>query len=315
MARRPSMFLLMLFFLAPHALRAQPPAPVSAACPTLGDGTALDFEFATPQVKLIVLKGVIDGYGSASVVFDSGATAPFDVFISGAVAAHLTLPQSGEIAPPQTTAVGAQRQTYRTARLPGFNLGPVTLKDSAVAVVPMIDGMAAQVGRPVDAIVGQQFLKSRVFAIDYAARKIALRASPGDDATAIRFVLAPAKPLLLVHARINGRGPFTLQIDTGATGTSLSPDAASRADVTSVGAGVLGGAGGAVAVQVGQARVAFGPLERGLAAVAITEAMTKISAAAGTTIDGILGGDFYQDACLTIDYPGRRLWLGPAVPR
>lgn len=270
----------------------------------------IPFEFASQQAPLIVAQGKAgEGQEDATVVIDTGGTAPFPVFISTAMASRLRLAQSEEITPADTTAVGPERQRYRTARLDRFDLGPVTLGPTQIAVLPMIDEMSAHVGRRIDAIVGYTFLQDRIVSIDYAAQQVDLAASPGSNPQAISFTLAARKPMILVQASVNGVGPLTMEIDTGATATALSPSAAERAGIVTLGEGRQGGANGAIAVGVGQGTFAFGGVERALAPVAITEAMTPISAAAGTSIDGILGTDFFKGSRLVIDYPRRKLWL------
>jgi predicted aspartyl protease len=279
---------------------------VGGACP--GSPNALSFEAASAQAPIMVLEGEVDPAGPVAVVFDTGASAPFDLFISSSLAIRLGLSLSEEIAAPDSTAIGTSRQTYRTAHLGRFALGPIVLQGTEVAVVPMIDGMQAQVGRRIDAIVGHQLVHDRTISIDYAAKRIDLEAGNGEEGSAIPFVLAPRKPLMLVPVTIDGRGPFLMEIDTGATGTTLSVEAAKRAGVDAQGQGRLGGAGGQVAVQLGQARLEFGPIARTLG-VAVSPAITAIATASGSPVDGILGGDFFADACLTIDYPRSRLWL------
>jgi predicted aspartyl protease len=278
----------------------------AGACPA--SPAALAFEPASIQAPLMVVEGRIEPAGPVAVVFDTGATAPFDVFLSPTLAARLGLPLSDEITPPDSTAVGPARQTYRTARLDHFVLGPVALEGTDVAVVPMIDAMQAQVGRRIDAIVGHHLVRDRTIAIDYATRRIDLTAAAGGGETAIPFTLGARKPLVLVSVTINGHGPFRLEIDTGATGTTLSLEAAGRAGVETSGQGRLGGAGGGVNVGLGQATLSFGPVSRTVR-VAVSPAIGPIAASAGSPIDGILGGDFFSGTCLTIDYPNSRLWL------
>lgn len=271
---------------------------------------AIPFEYASPQAPLIVLEARIgDRRDKAVVVLDTGGLAPFDVILGQAVAQRMGLSLGEEVTPPATTAVGAGKQTYRVGKLTRFTLGPVSLTSIDVAVTPMVDQMGRQVGRRVDAIVGQHFLRARTVSIDYAARRLDLDAKAGAQGAAIAFTEGRLKPLMLVRATINGQGPFTLEIGTGATGTTLSPETAAQAGVASRGQGALGGAGGSVSVGLGEATVAFGPVTRALPRVAISGAMDGISAAAGARIDGILGTDFFAGTRLTIDYPGKRLWL------
>ncbi len=271
---------------------------------------AIPFNYASPQAPLLVAEARIGPrHDRAAVVVDTGASPPFAVFLSTAMAQRLSLAQSADITPTESSAIGPRRQSYRTARLDGFRLGPVRLRGVDVAVMPMLDELGHNLGRPVDAIVGYHFLKDRRIAIDYAARRIDLAAPAPDARRAIGFVLGAGKPLVLVQATINGSGPFILEIDTGATGTSLSPAAAAKARLATLGQGVMTGAGGQVSVNITAASVSFGGIDRDLGHVAVSGAIAALGEAAGTPIDGILGTDFFQGTVLTIDYPARRLWL------
>ncbi|MDV6330967.1 pepsin/retropepsin-like aspartic protease family protein [Asticcacaulis sp. 201] len=274
----------------------------------------LPFEYASAKAPLLVVKGQLgESRAPVSVVLDTGAGAPFSLFLSTKVAKSLSLALSDEIVPETSTAVGSKRQGYRTADLPFFSLGPVKLVHTPVAVLPMIDDMAGQIGRPVDAIIGYQFLRDRRFSINYPMRKIDLSASAPSEGEAIAFTLAAKKPIILVQAKVNGEGPFTFEIDTGATVTSLSPETAARAHITPTGEGVLGGAGGAVTVKRADANLAVGTVKFDLKNVTITDSLTGISTAAGSQIDGIVGLDYFYRTTLIIDYPNAKVWI--ALPK
>ncbi|GAA0707121.1 hypothetical protein GCM10009105_05630 [Dokdonella soli] len=308
-AIRSSVFGLGLVFGLPACAADQPtpvPDPVNSA-----SSRAIPFDYASQHAPLIVVQARIgEKLEKADVVIDTGAAPPFSVFLSDAAAKRLALTRSREITPTDSISVGPQQQSYSTATLPRFELGPVVLGPTEIAVTSMIDRMSVGVGRRVDAIVGYHFLRDRTFSIDYESRCIDLAAKPGPDAGATNFLLAAKKPILLVKATVNGTGPYTMEIDTGATGTVLSPSAAARAHVATEGQGVQGGAGGSVQVGVGKAVFGFGGVNRALERIAISDSMTTISAGAGTPIDGILGTDFFQGTRLTIDYSSHRLWLG-----
>lgn len=270
----------------------------------------IPFRYASPQAPLIVAEARVGAERTrAAVVVDTGASPPFDVFLSDELAARLRLAQSAEIVPAESSAIGPRRQSYRTARLEGFSLGPVRLGAVDVAVMPMIDDLGRQLGQRVDAIIGYQFLKGRRIAIDYAARRIDLTAPAPAAGQAVEFTLGSRRPLILVPVTIDGTGPYLMEIDTGATGSSLSPQAAARARLAILGQGRMTGAGGQVNVGLTAATVRFGGVERALGRVAVSDAIAAVGAAAGTPIDGILGTDFFQGTRLTIDYPARRLWL------
>lgn len=286
-----------------------------AGCAPSPAGTSgMAFRYASPKAPLIVVEGNLgNARNKAAMVLDTGATAAYAAFLDTSVAQRMGLVLSDEIMPARSTSVGPRPRPYRTARLARFELGPIVLHDVEVAVVDWIAGMAPDANRKVDAIVGYHLLRERVFSIDYLGRRLDLAASPGPDSTAIAFALGPQKPMILVQATVNGAGPFTMEIDTGATTTILAPAAARRAGIVPrPSPATMSGAGGAVAVETGAARIAFGGIERDMGQIVVMPALATIAAAAGTPVDGILGTDFLYGTRLTIDYPRRRLWLAAA---
>lgn len=273
---------------------------------------AIPFEYASPQAPLIVIEGTLgENPENAQIVVDTGACAPFPVFISTAEARHLGLSLSKDVTPGTTTAIGAEPQTYKTGTLSSVRIGPMTLQKAEVAVVPMIDEMNQHTGRPIAAIIGYQFLRNQRILIDYQKRKIDFTAPAGADGDALPFVLAANKPIILVQTMVNGTGPFTFEIDTGATVTSLSPETAKRAQVRQTGEGRLAGAAGAVTVSRADANIRVGPIAFDLKNVSVTSGLTGLSAAAGTRVDGILGLDYLYRTRLTIDYPQSKVWISP----
>jgi predicted aspartyl protease len=114
-------------------------------------------------------------------------------------------------------------------------------------------------------------------------------------------------PVLLVKARVNGQGPFTFFVDTGATVTIVSASLARRLHLRPLPVAVQGiGAGGSFSTRASMATIALGEVqERVLVA---TFDLTQINSAVGPT-DGGLGYNFLKAYRVTIDYPERRLCL------
>ena len=183
------------------------------------------FEYASVQAPLIVVEGRLgEATKKARIVIDTGATAPYAAYLSVSRGRALKLSLSDEKRPEASTAIGDATQAYREGELSNITIGPLQRKAARVAVMPMIDAMTQSVGKPVDAIIGYEFLRTYRFSIDYPSRQIDFAARAGPDEQALSFHLAQKKPLVLIQAMVNGRGPFTFEIDTGATVTSLSPD-------------------------------------------------------------------------------------------
>ena len=121
-----------------------------------------------------------------------------------------------------------------------------------------------------------------------------------------RIPFVPGSPVL-VSARINGAGPITLILDTGADHTLISPAVLARLGVSTQGAyrGVLRGVTGAgmtdavwiASLEVGEAKA--GPL-----LVIAHDADLKGA-------DGLLGRDFLVNFNLTIDPKERVVTFAP----
>jgi predicted aspartyl protease len=270
----------------------------------------IQFEFASSQLPIIVVQAQTGRpESSVSVVLDTGASAPFDVFISEDLAKRLKLTLEKELVPNVSSAVGSDRVGYSATRLPQFSIGRVQVANAEAAVTPVVARLAKDIGRRVDGIIGQHFLRSRIISIDYVRRTFDLAAQSGNPSKAMRFAMAPQRPIILVSARINGKGPFVMEIDTGATGSALSPEAARIAGVKMSGNVTVSGAGGKVAANIGHATIAFGSVRKKKQQVTVSESFAKLASTSGTPVDGILGAAFFLGTRLTIDYPGKRLWI------
>jgi hypothetical protein len=147
--------------------------------------------------------------------------------------------------------------------------------------------------------------------IDYRGRTVDFTARPGRAGRAIDFTIAPSRPLTLVHVTINGRGPFLMALDTGASTTLLSPALAAAAGVATNQTAQLGGAGGTTAggARVGQARIRLGNITRDGQTVAVADVLGPIRQVAGAPIEGVLGADMFRSGRITIDYGSNRLWF------
>jgi predicted aspartyl protease len=117
--------------------------------------------------------------------------------------------------------------------------------------------------------------------------------------------VSEAKPLLVVSAFVNGRGPFNLAVDTGASLSVISRGVARRAKVAtdgSVRARAIGAGGALDAVFARVSSVELGDLRAADLDVAVMR-LTPISRAIGFRLDGVLGFNFLRRYRVTIDYP------------
>lgn len=152
-------------------------------------------------------------------------------------------------------------------------------------------------------------LRAAVSAALVACCAVAPLPAPAESLTCVPARLASAAyPVFLVQARINGQGPFTFFVDTGATVTIVSASLARKLRLAPLPVAVQGvGAGGPFSTRASRASISVGDLRQDGVLVATFD-LTQINGAVGPT-DGGLGYNFLKAYRVTIDYPGRRLCL------
>lgn len=288
----------------------------------------IPFDVQAGQPPFVIVEAQAGDRGPLAVLIDTGAAAPFDLLITpeaarrvGAVPVLAPPAGQAEVPPAQAapvpTGIGDAQIVFRPQRLASLSLGPIRLSDVSAGVTTAVSELARQVGRPIDAIVGHRFLAGRIIAIDYGARRIDFSASP-PRGQPIQFTLAPERPLTLVRATLNGKGPFLFALDTGASVTLIPPATAKAAGLeggTQVALAGAGGEAGGGATLV-RTRIVLEGYARDGRSVAIADVLEPIRAAAGAPIEGVLGADFLAGARITIDYRTHRLWIqGPRKRR
>ena len=111
----------------------------------------------------------------------------------------------------------------------------------------------------------------------------------------------------LIDATINGRGPFTMILDTGASQTVVTPRIANllSADTRPVNMYAEGSQGQRQNIDrvLDVRSLKIGSVElRGFEAITLD--LSRIQANLGSNVDGILGAPAFKDVLLAIDYPG-----------
>jgi predicted aspartyl protease len=156
---------------------------------------------------------------------------------------------------------------------------------------------------------------------------LALLAGVGPAAQAARNteipfrVPGPDAPYVLMEARLGGRGPFTLLLDTGnATPfiVALSPDAARRAGARGGhGAPFIsnGSVGGPVRLDPWTVpQLSLGPVTLTDVSAGVTDAVDRAGRGLGIRLDGIIGHHFLANLVVAIDYACRRVDFAAAAP-
>lgn len=247
----------------------------------------------------------------ARVLLDTGNGAPFDILISPGLAVRAGAVAGGSGTQRAPGAIGDAAVSIHPASVTGFTLGPVRLAQASAGISTLLEAVSRQIGQPIDGIVGHRFVAGRTISIDYGRRQVNFSARGGRAANAVPFTVAASRPLTLVHVVINGRGPFLMALDTGASTTLLSPALAQAAGVTTTQTAQLGGAGGTAAsgARIGQAQIRLGRLRRDGQTVAVADVLGPIRHVASAPIEGVLGADMFRSGRITIDYVSNRLWF------
>lgn len=126
-----------------------------------------------------------------------------------------------------------------------------------------------------------------------------------------------SQPLSVVPGRVNGVGPFTFALDTGAGQPVLAPEPAARLGLRIDQTKTATGAGGQIAVGLARTEsFAVGEAARRDVPVIVSGEIGRISTAVGTNLDGVVGYEFFRHYRLTLDYRTRLLTLAdePAAP-
>ncbi|HEX3370629.1 MAG TPA: aspartyl protease family protein [Candidatus Cybelea sp.] len=206
-----------------------------------------------------------------------------------------------------TGAAGAVTLGLGTAET--FCVGDISVRDSRIGITDELLRIGAVVGAQIDGAVGYEFLQRFCVTIGYRRRIVTFSGSTGSGADGRRKSLPfrlgkPEKPLIVVEAFINENGPFQLALDTGASTTTLSDEAALRLGLRQMAIRAATGAGGTIQAQAARVEsIRLGDDRAGPLDVVVTNATGRVSRALGEPLDGILGYNFLSNFEVVIDYP------------
>jgi hypothetical protein len=273
---------------------------------------AVPFEFPILAIPFVVMSGEVAGASAPlRVLFDTGNASPFMVIVAEHSPAAAQARRTGRPPVVLRGVAGGGPAEITPARLKSFRLGPITLRNVSAGISPGVDIVAARLPGGLDAAVGQTFAKGRIVTVDYAARRIDFAGHPGPPGSAVAMTMTPKRPLSVIDVKINGRGPYRLALDTGASGTLISPETARSAGVGEAGRTLnFGGVGGTGSVgRLESARLDVGANSFPGANVVVADLFQRVSEEAGARIDGVLGAPILARGRLTIDYPAGKVWI------
>ncbi|MFX0170237.1 MAG: aspartyl protease family protein [Candidatus Hodarchaeota archaeon] len=227
----------------------------------------------------------------------------------------------------KASGVGGTPIPVKSAMVESLQLGTETFLNKEVVVIDLGPAMGAGCLTP--GVLGQDILKDYIVQIDYRASTVQLDKQPGSKIMAkdgvewIPFQYVQDTHLMRVPVYINTQGPFELILDTGSSGTVITPTLATELGITEnpsqsseeqqavqaqgcsqgVCTGPIGVATGFAATLE---KLAVGTATQENVAVGVID--LNVVSPKGDKIDyGILGYPFLKNYTLIIDYPNRRL--------
>jgi predicted aspartyl protease len=277
--------------------------------------TKVGFRLAGGPQPLILVPVTVNGNGPFEFILDTGAGL---TVVSPELAALVGIDATGS-----KEAMGAGgKVVVQLGTAASITVGGATRRDAAVAISEELSRIAAVVGSKVDGAFGHGFLAGYVVTIDYRTAVLGLadasepRGASGPSAVPFRLA-SPAKPLILVPARVNGTGPYQFALDTGASTTVLASGLAQELGIARTGAPAMTGGGGAVAASLGTLRsLALGDRRINNLPIVIADFLSALSTVVGERLDGIVGHNYLREFRVTIDYGQGMLELanGPEGP-
>jgi predicted aspartyl protease len=271
----------------------------------VGLGSEVKFTRAAGQQPLILVPACVSGQGPFQFIVDTGAGT---CLLSPELAQRLRI---------KTTAtkegMGAGGKiTVSLGRVDSLTIGDAKVQKAQVGITDEVYNLCAAVGAKIDGVIGYNYLKEFCLTVDYQAAALRLEQSdskhsrsPGAGFSEVGFQLAhPSKPLILVSALANKRGPYQFVLDTGASTTLGSAELARELGLKSVTSPELCGAGGKLQASLDTLE----SLELGTARceqlqVAVVDFLSPMSRTVGARLDGIVGYNFLKRYRITVDYP------------
>lgn len=274
------------------------------------DGGITDVPIELVADALVFVHATIDGQ-PMEMVLDTGAEA---TVLSASRLAKLGLASTGEF------ATGAGGGDVGVSYVPHVTtaVGGATVRDQIVGVIDL-DALERPLGRPLDGILGYDFVSRFVVELDYAGKRLRLRDRAYQHAgTPIAISLADSTPALAAAVELPGRPPVpgSFVLDTGCTcEVELSTPFTDQHDLLSAvpdarSAGFSAGAGGEthqLSARIAALHLGSVTIEHPIADFA----RDQVGASTDPESAGLIGGLVWRRFVLVLDYHRRAIWLDP----
>jgi predicted aspartyl protease len=277
---------------------------------TLSPSSAkVKFRLAGGAQPLILLPVHVNEHGPFDFILDTGAGTSL---LTPELAKQLNVKIVGS---KEGQSAGG-KVAVSLAQAGSLAVGDARIDDVDLGIVDLAN-VGKTIGAKIDGDLGYNFLKHFRLTIDYHnceirfddPKRVETFGRSAKAALPIRLA-SPAKPLLLIDVRLNGRGPFQFAIDTGTSTTAITPQLAKELGIVSSPIGPGTTAGAQVDVRAGNIEsFQLGGVKIDNMTVVVADFFEMLSAAIGAKLDGIVGYNFLCNYKVAIDYPGETLTL------
>lgn len=261
------------------------------------------FRLAGGAQPLILVPVSINDQGPFEFILDTGAGT---TLLTPELAGRLNITPTGS--KQGHTAGGAIQVKLSTAD--AVALGDITREKVDVAITDL-NQVGRAVGARIDGDLGHNFFGAFRLTIDYRQSLLRL-----DDPKRSEYCGAPpltelparlahpAKPLILIEAHVNGRGPFCFAVDTGTSTTTIAIEIARELGLQTAAAGSITTGSAPISIHAAQLdTLRAGACEIVNFNVIVGGFLPILSDVIGARLDGIIGYDFLRNYKVVIDYP------------
>ena len=278
---------------------------IVAAQPTRETG----FRLAGGAQPLILVPVSINNEPPREFILDTGAGT---TLLAPEFARELNI----EITGSKEGQTAGGKVAVQLGRVSSVTVGRARRDDLDIAITDL-SHLSRAVGATIQGDLGYNFLRHFRFCLNFERKELCLDEPNRVDyfgprpLAEIPFRLAHAsKPLIVLDAFVNDRGPLCFAIDTGTSTTAISVELATELNLDSMPVGPVTTGG----TQIGVAAARLASLRVGNAGqcdvdVIVGGFLTMLSQAIGAKLDGIIGYNFLRRYKVVIDYPNELLSL------
>lgn len=258
--------------------------------------------FVQPKIPLLMVPVKVNGQGPFDFMLDTGNG--FAPYISPDLARKLDVKPRAQL--DGEFAIGLPRG-ISIGEVDDIQVGPVSTGKLRVGVANGLTKLAIDLDARVDGNLGYTVLKDYCVTFDF--RHGTLTFSKDEFAgESVPIQVGRWRPFPVVEVKVNGK-PLHFMLDTGSSNCSISARAAHDLNLRLGLETNFNGNPNATGHQVTLGEVTIGNWTQHQVVASTADFMDDMSYGTNTSIDGLLGHNFWGKYKLTIDYPHKKLAL------